>query len=80
VLSLQPHSPGHDLFWRARSSRAPRRGNLTYDADAQHRQFLFDLAQDEREWANLARKRPAELATLRAAWEAVDATLLPYPG
>ncbi|BCB74606.1 sulfatase-like hydrolase/transferase [Phytohabitans flavus] len=72
-------APGHDLFWRRRNAHALRRGNLKYFRDPEGRPFLYDLSQDPRECANLARKRPADLAALRAAWEAIDATLLPYP-
>ncbi len=39
---------------------------------------MYDLAADAREQADLARARPAELASLRSAWE-IDAGLLPYP-
>ena len=55
-----------------------RRGDLKYvRLDGTDR--LYDLEADIREQANLAAKRPGDLATLRSAWEAVDQTLLPYP-
>jgi arylsulfatase A-like enzyme len=82
--SLVPHLfegrdvPERDLFWRTRSGRALRRGNLKYARIGGVDQ-LYDLGVDVREQADLARRRPADLAELRAAWEAVDATLLPYP-
>ena len=82
--SLVPHLfqgrgvPERDLFWRTRSARALRRGDLKY-ARIGGVDRLYDLAADSREQADLAKKRPADLARLRAAWEAVDATLLPYP-
>ncbi|WP_139979513.1 sulfatase-like hydrolase/transferase [Nocardioides litoris] len=82
--SLVPHLfqgravPERDLFWRTRSARALRRGNLKYSRIGGVDR-LHDLAADPREQADLARRRPADLAALRAAWEAVDATLLPYP-
>jgi len=41
---------------------------------------LHDVATDVRELANLATQRPEEVAALRGAWEAIDATTLPYPG
>ena len=82
--SLVPHLfegqdlPERDLFWRTRSGRALRRGNLKYvRLDGTDR--LYDLDADAREQANLAAKRPGDLASLRTAWEAVDKTLLPYP-
>ena len=34
---------------------------------------------DERERANLARRDPARLAEMRAAWQAWDATMPPIP-
>ncbi|MFJ8539833.1 hypothetical protein [Streptomyces sp. NPDC093591] len=38
-----------------------------------------DLGTDLREQADLAPDEPELLAELRAAWEKVDSTLLPYP-
>ncbi|MGW2714670.1 sulfatase-like hydrolase/transferase, partial [Streptomyces sp. NPDC001356] len=72
--------PERDLFWRVRGNRALRRGDLKYYRDADGRDHLFDLAADAREQADLAPDRPQLLAELRAAWETVNATLLPYPG
>ena len=70
--------PERDLFWRTRTGRALRRGNLKYvRLDGTDR--LYDLEADVREQANLAAKRPGDLATLRTAWESVNQTLLPYP-
>ena len=36
------------------------------------------LDVDPSEQANLAKKRPGDLASLRTAWESVNAELLPY--
>ena len=69
--------PDRDMFWRMEDGRALRRGNLKY-ARMNDEDHLFDLAADVREQADLAAKRPDELAALRRAWERVDATLLPY--
>ena len=82
-VSLLPHLylgeavPERDLFWRTRSGRALRRDNLKYVqlAGADH---LYDVVEDPREQAELGAKRPDDLAALRAAWEAINATLLPY--
>nr|WP_225954861.1 sulfatase-like hydrolase/transferase [Kibdelosporangium phytohabitans] len=82
--SLAPHLlrgaafPHRDLFWRMRGQRALRRGDLKYVRLPDGADRLFDVATDVREQANLAAKRPADLAALRAAWEAVNATLVPY--
>ncbi|MGL4177037.1 MAG: sulfatase family protein [Dermatophilaceae bacterium] len=71
-------APSKDLFWRLVDQRALRRGDLKY-LRLGGRDYLFDLAADVREWANLAGRRPDDLAALRQAWEQVDAGLLPYP-
>ncbi|MER6851781.1 sulfatase-like hydrolase/transferase [Streptomyces flaveolus] len=71
--------PERDLFWRVRGNRALRRGDWKYYRDADGRDHLFDLAADAREQADLAADRPELLAELKAAWEKVDGTLLPYP-
>jgi arylsulfatase A-like enzyme len=72
--------PQRDLFWRMRGERALRRGDLKYVRLSDGVERLHDLDADVREQANLARQRPGELAALRVAWEAIDKTLLPYPG
>jgi arylsulfatase A-like enzyme len=69
-----------DLFWRMNGERALRRGDLKYVQLDDGVDRLFDLAADPREAANLAGKHPEELAALRAAWEATNDGLLPYPG
>jgi arylsulfatase A-like enzyme len=71
--------PERDLFWRVRGNRALRRGDFKYYRDAAGRDHLYDLAADVREQADLAADRPELLAELRAAWEKVNGTLLPYP-
>lgn len=69
--------PERDMFWRMEGGRALRRGDLKY-ARIDGVDQLFDLSQDVREQADLAAIRPDDLAELRRAWEAVDATLLAY--
>ena len=69
--------PQRDLFWRMVGQRALRRGDLKY-VRTEGTDHLYDLAADVREQADLARSRPADLASLRSAWEAIDAELLPY--
>ena len=68
--------PERDPFWRTRAGRALHRGNLKY-VRLGGTDRLYDLEADVREQANLAAKRPGDLATLRTAWETVDQTLLP---
>ncbi|WP_345455311.1 sulfatase-like hydrolase/transferase [Nocardioides marinquilinus] len=83
--SLVPHLfrgrevPERDLFWRTRTMRALRRGELKYLRTPDGVDHLYDLGADQREQADLAKRRPADLAALRSAWESVNATLLPYP-
>ncbi|MEZ5651055.1 MAG: sulfatase-like hydrolase/transferase [Burkholderiaceae bacterium] len=69
-----------DLFWRTthRRQRALRRDHWKYLSMDGH-EYLFDLATDERERANLALREPACMAELRAAWQAWDAGLPPVP-
>jgi arylsulfatase A-like enzyme len=68
------------LHWRMkhRGQRALRDGAWKYlrvdDVDD-----LFDLSHDERERANLAKREPARLAAMRAAWEAWNATMPAIP-
>lgn len=71
--------PERDLFWRVRGNRALRRGDWKYYRDAQGTDHLYNLAEDQREQADLVPNRPELLAELKAAWEKVDRTLLPYP-
>lgn len=70
--------PERDLFWRVRGNRALRRGDWKYFRDADGKDHLFHLAEDVREQADRAADRPELLAELKAAWEKVDGTLLPY--
>jgi arylsulfatase A-like enzyme len=83
-VSLVPHLlegeaiGERDMFWRTRGGRALRRGDLKY-VRLNGVDHLYDLGADVREQADLAAKRPGDLAALRSAWERVDQTLLPYP-
>ncbi|MEV5607223.1 sulfatase-like hydrolase/transferase [Streptomyces sp. NPDC052225] len=67
-----------DLFWRVRGERAVRRGDWKYYRGKGGADQLFDLAADRREQADRAADRPELVAELKAAWEAIDKTLLPY--
>ncbi|MFJ3666506.1 sulfatase [Streptomyces sp. NPDC090106] len=72
--------PERDLFWRVRGNRALRRGGWKYYQDAEGTDHLFRLTADQREQADLAADEPELLAELKASWERIDDTLLPYPG
>jgi arylsulfatase A-like enzyme len=69
-----------ELFWRMkyRAQKAMRDGPWKYLAVDQH-EYLFDLSQDERERANLARRDPERLADMRARYDAWNATMAPIP-
>jgi hypothetical protein len=41
--------------------------------------YLFNIPADERERANLGGRQPERLQTMRAAWEAWDATVPAIP-
>jgi arylsulfatase A-like enzyme len=71
--------PRRDLFWRMKEQRALRRGNLKYVRLRDGTDHLHDLTADAPELADLASRRPEDLVPLRAAWEAINAGLLPYP-
>ncbi|WP_420707190.1 sulfatase [Streptomyces sp. NRRL S-1448] len=68
-----------DLFWRVRGERALRRGDWKYYRGKSGKDQLFHIVSDPREQADKAPDERRLLGELRAAWEAVDATLLPYP-
>jgi arylsulfatase A-like enzyme len=72
--------PARDLHWRMlhRQQRALRSGDWKYLRVDGH-EYLFDLARDERERANLAAREPARLAELRARWEAWAGTMPGIP-
>ncbi|ADX48246.1 N-acetylgalactosamine-6-sulfatase [Paracidovorax avenae ATCC 19860] len=69
------------LFWRMnhRGQRAMRQGDWKY-LRVDGVDYLFNLAQDERERANLAPLQPGRLAEMVQAWEAWEATMPAIPG
>ena len=85
-VSLMPllrdaaHSFARPLHWRMnhRGQQAMRDGDWKY-LRVDGNDYLFDIPADERERANLARREPERLATMRAAWEAWNATMPPIP-
>ena len=68
------------LFFRMnhRGQRAHRDGDWKYLRVDGH-DYLFNIPADERERANLAAREPERLQSLRAAWEAWDASMPPIP-
>lgn len=83
-IDLLPVLRGHadpeprTLYWRykAQDQRAVREGDWKY-LQINGNAFLFNLAEDERERANLRDRHPELLARLRAQWEAWNAGMLP---
>lgn len=68
------------LHWRMnhRGQRALRDGEWKY-LRVDGNDYLFNIPQDERERANLAKKEPERLEAMRAAWEAWNGTMPPIP-
>lgn len=66
------------LYWRykANKQRAVRSGDWKYLKIADN-EFLFNLAEDQRERANLAQKNPDIFNKLKQQWSDWDATMLP---
>ncbi|MGE8319123.1 MAG: sulfatase [Comamonas sp.] len=69
------------LFWRMnhRGQRAMRDGDWKY-LRVDGIDYLFNLAADERERANLAPVQPERLQAMVAAWEAWNASMPAIPG
>jgi arylsulfatase A-like enzyme len=69
-----------ELFWRMkyRDQKAMRAGNWKY-LSLEGNEFLFDLARDARERANLARRDPQRLAAMRARYGEWEASMPPIP-
>src|SRR5262245_43745717 len=72
--------PQRALYWRMnhRQQRAMREGAWKYLAMDGY-EYLFDLATDERERANQARRQPQRLAAMREQWQRWAATLPGIP-
>ncbi len=68
------------MFWRMnhRGQRAMRLGPWKYLRVDGH-DYLFNIASDARERANLAQSEPLRLIHMREAWEAWERTMPPIP-
>ena len=66
------------LFWRykANAQRAVRSGDWKY-LKLNNQEFLFNVAADQRERANLALRHPGKLAELKQQWESWNEAMLP---
>lgn len=80
VLRDPSHSFHRPLHWRMnhRGQRALREGDWKYLRVDGH-DYLFNIAGDERERANLAGREPQRLARLREAWEEWNRTMPAIP-
>lgn len=80
VMTGRAQPRPRQLFWRYKSATqaAMRDGDWKY-LKIRNNEYLFNLAQDERERANLNRREPQRFATMKQQWEAWNATMLPYP-
>jgi arylsulfatase A-like enzyme len=85
-VSLMPILKSNDacferpMYWRMnhRSQRALRVGDWKY-LRVDGNDYLFNIAQDARERANLAKQEPDRLANMKAQWEAWQASMPPIP-
>ena len=68
------------LYWRMnhRGQRALREGDWKYLQVDGH-EYLFNIARDERERANLATREPERLERMRAQWLAWNESVPPIP-
>jgi arylsulfatase A-like enzyme len=69
-----------DLFWKMlyRNQKAMRSGDWKY-LSIEGDEFLFNLAKDERERANFARRRPDVLEKMKKGYDEWDRSLPTYP-
>ena len=81
VLRNPSAAGARELFWRMshRKQRAVRSGEWKY-LSMDGYDYLFNLARDARERANVAQRFPERLAALRAKYDAWAATMPPIPG
>jgi arylsulfatase A-like enzyme len=80
VLRDAGHGFRRPLHWRMnhRGQRALRDGHWKY-LRVDGNDYLFDIAADERERANLAGREPQRLAEMKAQWEEWEATMPAIP-
>jgi arylsulfatase A-like enzyme len=71
---------GRDLFWKMlyREQKALRSGDWKYFS-VEGNEFLYNLASDERERANWAKRAPKRLDELRAKYRAWEDSLPQHP-
>lgn len=79
VIIGQDANHDRTLFWRYKAAEqaAVRQGEWKY-LKIRDREFLFNLARDERERANLKDAEPGRFAALKQAFLEWNGTMLPY--
>lgn len=79
LLGNEPSKP-RELYWRYKgyNQAAVRSGDWKY-LKIRNNEFLFDVAADPRERANLAAKYPQILAELKTHWQKWNDEMLPIP-
>ena len=80
VLRSPSRTFKRDLFWKMlyRNQKAARSGDWKY-LSVEGDEFLFNLAKDERERANYARREPKRFAALKEKYSAWEAQLPAHP-
>ena len=80
LMQDQSWMPERDLAWRMkhREQKALIRGDWKY-LQIEGIEYLFNIASDPRERANLRDREPRKLAELRSAWEHWNQELPPIP-
>ena len=80
ILKSPKSTVQRDLYWKMlfRNQKALRSGDWKYLC-VEGDEFLFNLALDERERANYAKRDPRRLAALRAKFQAWDDALPKHP-
>jgi arylsulfatase A-like enzyme len=79
VTGKAPPRPRQLFFrYKAAEQAAFRDGDWKY-LKLGKAEWLFNLAEDERERANYAQREPARFAAMKQGWAAWNATMLPYP-
>ena len=80
VLQQSGHSFERPMAWRMkhRDQRAWRQGPWKY-LKVDENEYLFNLAEDARERANLAERLPEQFVAMRDAWLAWNATMPAIP-
>lgn len=80
VITAGAAARPRQLYWRYKSATqsALRDGDWKY-LKIRNNEYLFNLAADERERANLSRREAARFTAMKEQWNTWNATMLPYP-